>query len=64
MERVEFVLNQLRDIIPDGTGSEKEMVAGGYIIRWIKESRQKNELTLKEVHDLMDAYELFLQFEK
>lgn len=60
-ERIEFILNQFRDIIPDGTGSEKEMVAGGYIIGWIRESRQKNKLTLEEVHDLMDAYELFLQ---
>lgn len=28
MERVDYVLNQLRSIIPDGTGTEKAMVAG------------------------------------
>jgi hypothetical protein len=60
-ERIEFVLNKLRDIIPDGTGSEKAVVAGGYIIGWISESRQKKNLTLEEVHDLMDAYEQFLE---
>ncbi|MDQ0492530.1 hypothetical protein [Paenibacillus brasilensis] len=58
MERVDYVLNQLRSIIPDGTGTEKAMVAGGYIIGWIGESRQKNKLTLEEVHDLIAAYDL------
>lgn len=33
--RLEIFLNQLRNIIPDGTVLEKEMVADGYIIGFI-----------------------------